>query len=774
MAQLSRRSSAKLRLENLEDRTVPAGSVVRWNTVALDATAADHALGGPAHQFGPTRASRALAIVQAAVYDSVNSIARQYVPYKFQVVAVPGASIDAAVAQAAHDTLSALYPSFQAIFDADLAQDLSAIPTAAAQSGAAVGHQVAMLMLADRGNDGSDLNPTYTFINQPGYWQVDPYHPTQQPLSVGWGAVTPFTMTSGSQFLAPPPPTLNSPEYTAAYNEVMAYGGDGTTTPTIRSQEQTEIGIYWGYDGQPGLCSPPRLYNQIAQTIAAQMGNTNVQDARFFALINLAIADAAIASWGTKYEYSVWRPVTAIQNGNTDGNPNTTGNATWHPLGAPADNGGGSNFTPPFPSYTSGHATLGGAFFRMMANFYGTDQIPFTFISDEFNGLTFDMNGEVRPVRPRHFETFSQAAEENGQSRIYLGIHFAFDKTAGIDQGTAIADYAFGHYLRARPAIQRTVFGADAGGGPHVRVTDTATGQVVFDFFAYDPKFTGGVRVALGDVNADGAADIITAAGPGGGPHVKVFDGITGALIREFFAYDAEFNGGVFVAAGDVNGDGAADIITGADAGGGPHVKAFDGVSGNLLNQFFAYDAAFTGGVRVAAGDIDGDGVAEIITGAGAGGGPHVKVLTGLTAVPIVEYYAYDRTFRGGVYVAAGDCSGDGLDDVITGAGAGGGPHIKVIDGAGRVLQSFFANLPAGHNQRSPLAMMPDAQLNSCGVRVGCADVNGDGRDDILFAAGPGTPPIVEADDAVSRDVLSRSFGYDPTFLGGVNISGVG
>jgi hypothetical protein len=154
------------------------------------------------------------------------------------------------------------------------------------------------------------------------------------------------------------------------------------------------------------------------------------------------------------------------------------------------------------------------------------------------------------------------------------------------------------------------VVGADAGGAPHVKVFDGATGAEIRSFFAFDPGFLGGVRVAAGDVNGDGKADIITGAGPGTLSHVKVFDGLTGAEIHSFFAFTPSFTGGVFVAAGDVNGDGKADIVVSADAGATPHVKVFDAISGTEIRSFFAYDPAFAGGVRVAAGDVNGGGVA--------------------------------------------------------------------------------------------------------------------------------------------------------------------
>src|SRR5438132_9503153 len=175
-------------------------------------------------------------------------------------------------------------------------------------------------------------------------------------------------MQSASQFRAPAPPALNSAEYTAAYNDVKSLGGDGIVTPTSRTAEQTEIGTYWAYDGTPSLCAPPRLYNQITMHIADQMGTSSdpVLLARLLALINTAMADAGIASWESKYFYQYWRPVTAIRESDVgtgptglgDGNADTMRDVNFTPLGAPASNLTGPNFTPPFPAYTSGHATF--------------------------------------------------------------------------------------------------------------------------------------------------------------------------------------------------------------------------------------------------------------------------------------------------------------------------------------------------------------------------------------------------------------------------------
>lgn len=294
--------------------------------------------------------------------------------------------------------------------------------------------------------------------------------------------------------------------------------------------------------------------------------------------------------------------------------------------------------------------------------------------------------------------------------------------------------------------------GSDAGRTPMVTVYDAASGAVKFYFAAYDVNFRGGVRVATGDINGDGKEDIVVAPGASMGSLIRIYDGVTGQEIRNFYAYNPAFGGGVNIAVGDVNGDGRGDIITGADATGGPHVQVFDGVSNAVIRSFFAYNPSFTGGVRVAAGDVNGDGRADIITGAGATGGPHVQVFDGTNLAVLRSFFAYAPTFTGGVYVSTGDVNGDGRVDIITGAGANGGPHVKAFSGVNLAeLASFFASTPTFTG----------------GVRVRAMDLTGDGRAEILAGTGFGNREL-RVYNGTGSAILASFLAGDPANMGGV------
>jgi hypothetical protein len=442
-----------------------------WNRIAIDASGLDHTPVAPGQQrvfgeqIGPARASRAMAIVHIAVFDAVNAIAGDYRSYTGVPRLGGDVSMRAAISQAAHDTLVTLFPSQRVTFDGYLADDLGRIQSGSSKrDGIALGKRTARAILALRSNDGSAhaeplIGVDFFPSDEPGMWRPDPISQIQIALGGRWSEVRPFRLRSAEQFRAPEPPTLTNTEYAAAFAEAQQLGGDGIITPTVRTAEQTLIGTYWAYDGTPSLCAPPRLYNQIATQIATQMGSDVVAQARLLALVNVAMADAAIAVWESKYHFQYWRPVTGIREADAgtgptglgDRNPGTTGDQTFSPLGAPASNLQGPNFTPPFPAYPSGHAGFGGALFQTLRRFYRTDRIAFTFVSDELNGITHDHEGNVRPLVPRSFDSLSEAEEENGQSRIYLGIHWTFDKTEGIAQGRQVADWVFDHtFQRAR------------------------------------------------------------------------------------------------------------------------------------------------------------------------------------------------------------------------------------------------------------------------------------------------------------------------------------
>ena len=419
-----------MHLESLEKRQLLTGAIVspdvviEWDNIALNTIRIDHTYAGPGWS------SRNLAMVHGAIYDAVNSIDQTYEPYLLQVKAPKWASITAAAATAANLVLSNLFPAEKSTFDAALAADLATIPHGLSRTvGTFFGRLAANAMLNARANDGADTNVTYPPGTEPGQWRPTPpdYAPAWGP---NWGAVKPFVINDPNQFLPPPFPALNTPAYTADYNEVKSLGDSNSTT---RTPDQTQISDFWAYD-IPAMGTPMVLYNQITQKIARQEGNNLVENARLFALTNLAMADAGIACWNAKFINGTWRPITGIQLGNSDGNPDTVGDPNWTPLGAP--NASNPRFTPPFPAYTSGHATFGSALFNVLAQYYGTDNIQFTATSDELPGVT------------RSYSTLTQANDENAWSRIYMGVHWSFDRIYGESEGAALANYIYPRILQ--------------------------------------------------------------------------------------------------------------------------------------------------------------------------------------------------------------------------------------------------------------------------------------------------------------------------------------
>ncbi len=363
------------------------------------------------------------------------------------------------------------------------------------------------------------------------------------------------------------------------------------------------------------------------------------------------------------------------------------------------------------------------------------------------------------------------------------------------------------HLMRMDERITPTVnsspiFAVGSGPGMDATVKVYDVAGALLDTFKPYPLgngtfFGGGVEVAVGDINGDSVPDIITGAGAGGGPHVKVFNGVDVAAgnpnpaeLRSFFAYSATFTGGVNVAGGDVDGDGLIDVITGAGPGGGPHAKAFgNGNQGNLLMSFYAYESTFRGGVRVAAGDIGGDGTTdEVVTGAGDTGGPKIGVYNFepnanvfLTQRKIAEFFAYDPTLRGGVSVASGyttnnrDASNFLYADIVTGSGKNSTPEVKTFrlldapnDPQGNPANWVFFN--AGN-------VFPYPSTFTGGVSVGI--LRNGALDDFLVGSGSGMAPDQRIYDQTSiLDLVTytptqrfQQFPFGMTFTGGIEVS---
>jgi hypothetical protein len=255
-------------------------------------------------------------------------------------------------------------------------------------------------------------------------------------LLPNWPMVTPFAMTSGSQFRSlTGPPELNTPEYRDYYNEVKEIGA---ATGSTRTQDQSEIAEFWADGGNTS--TPPGHWNRIAQSVAQAKGNTLEENARMFALLNIGMADAAIACWDNKFTFNDWRPVTAIRNGDTDGNDDTVGDAAWSSFIA----------TPPFPSYTSGHSTFSGAAAAILADFFGDDNV------------SFKTSAEGAVVPDRSFDSFSEAATEAMNSRLYGGIHWRYDNEDGLEAGTALGHYVTSTQLLVVPEPASSVLGMSA------------------------------------------------------------------------------------------------------------------------------------------------------------------------------------------------------------------------------------------------------------------------------------------------------------------------
>lgn len=398
-----------------------AQPVQQWNGLLLDSIRAG--------RTNPPLATRQLALLNVSIFDAVNGLSgTTFHPYHVDGPGPGGASADAAAIAAAHRVLVELYPSRQATFDQARDAGLGAIPDGTEKTaGIGWGVEVAEEILDLRQDDGALTAGQYFQAPGAGWWTPTP--PALAPaLLPAWGRVRPWTMTSGSQFRVGAPPPVTSAEYLASFEEVRRLGDSDSEE---RTADQSEIARFW--DDGAGTQTPPGHWVEIASLVSLDQGLGLLDSSRLFALLSLTVADAAVVAWDNKFQFNHWRPYTGILEAADDGNPGTQFEADWNSFIT----------NPPFPAYTSGHSTFSGSSGQLLRLFFGRDDVPFTIGSDGAPGVE------------RSFASFSQAAEEAGQSRIYGGIHWQYDNQAGLTSGRALAAHVFFNFLR--PVVQPSV-----------------------------------------------------------------------------------------------------------------------------------------------------------------------------------------------------------------------------------------------------------------------------------------------------------------------------
>ena len=403
-----------------------ADEVTKWNEIAAKA---------------PLWDLRFYVLTHLAIHDALNTIDPRYNRYELKIAQVPEASPEAAVATAAYtvltdqfNRLTALgFPSQQQMLDDAWASSMASIADGRAKTSAiALGRAAATAVLKLRAGDGWFAQPIQDFDypqgTRPGEYRFTP--PSDFVFAPKLGTMRPFVLRSSRQFRPGAPYPVTSKRYAADFNEVKNLGGDGVTTFSARTPEQTEIALFW-YEPSGSF-----TWNRIGRTVSGSVWLDLWDNARLFALLNLALTDSYIACWDTKYHYNFWRPITAIREAGTDGNRDTTPDPHWTPLIE----------TPPMPDYDSGHAIAGSAAATILKLFFGTDNVPFSNCSTTLPpGSTCN---DPSPVR-RSFTSFSQAAEENALSRIYIGFHFRNAVEEGLRHGQKVADYVFRHSLQS-------------------------------------------------------------------------------------------------------------------------------------------------------------------------------------------------------------------------------------------------------------------------------------------------------------------------------------
>ena len=394
-----------------------ADAVLDWNLIAVNTSIANGQ--------NPFAQARNAAIVQLAVFEAVNAITRKYRPYLGSIVAPHGASADAAAVEAAYQVLNTYFPTSASTLLTARANSLALIPDGQAKSdGIATGDAAALAMIALRANDGS--SPAQFKIpgpTVPGEYQATPSCPFVNGIAVGtlfqWQNVTPFGILDLSEFLIDPPPALDSNQYAKSYNEVKAVG---SLNSTERPQDRADVAVFYADS------TPTFVFNLAARQVAQERWHSLSENARDFALINMAMNDGAVTTFFNKYRYNFWRPETAIRAGDTDGNRKTDPDPNWVPF----------IVTPCFPSYPSAHGTLSGAGAEVMRRLYG----------DAGHAIT--LSNPVVPTIVLHYGSFRQITDDISDARVYGGIHFRFDQDAGARLGRAVGTAIYKNNLRAK------------------------------------------------------------------------------------------------------------------------------------------------------------------------------------------------------------------------------------------------------------------------------------------------------------------------------------
>jgi hypothetical protein len=398
------RASVLIAAVVLSQPLLAADVVIEWNERA-DASVLEA-------KATPYAGTRVMAIVHTSMFDAINSIEGQYTPYKFKISAAPGSSPEVAGVAAAHAALVALFPEQKSTLDKAYDDSLARVQDGAGKTaGIAVGEEVARKVLGLRSTDGSDAPNTYRPVTSPGV-----YVPTTLPIGTEWGKVTPWVMDSGSQFHPAPPPALNSPEWAADYNEIKELGGKKSTR---RTPDQTEMARFWTIVG-------PQSFDPIVRQLASAPARTLSQNARLFALLEMAVADSYIAVFEAKYAYNFWRPVTAIRNGDIDGNDATERDPAWEPL---ID-------TPLHPEYPCAHCINSGTARAVLEAEFGTGPNPLSMTSPTAPGVV------------RKWPNIEAYAQEVSLARIYGGLHYRNSTVAGKAMGRKIGELACQNFLK--------------------------------------------------------------------------------------------------------------------------------------------------------------------------------------------------------------------------------------------------------------------------------------------------------------------------------------